>query len=354
MKYLWSSCIGLVIAFLVQPASAERIQVFILAGQSNMEGFGRIGKDAAVKGTLPWMVANPSLKDDFPILTDEDNNWIITESNGDWAERKDVWIYYDRLYDNRDINNHKVLAGGLTVGYGFTDNGIGPEFGFGHVMGQFYDGQVLLIKTCWGGRSLHNDFLSPSAEDYPAPTKNGDKGFMYKRILDDAKKVLGNLKNYFPEYDDEGFEIAGFCWHQGWNDGRNVTVARQYEENMITFIEDIRNDLNREFGSAPDLPFVIASSGLNGFTPVSDPWQKRLQDYVAPAQLAAAEKTENCLGLDTRPFYRPPAQSPQNGVYHWNFNAESYCRIGYGMAEAMKELLAPGAARGRADQETLK
>ena len=41
----------------------------------------------------------------------------------------------------------------------------------------------------------------------------------------------------------------------------------------------------------------------------------------------------------------PPAQSPQDGVYHWNFNAESYVRIDYGMAEAMKELLAVEGCR---------
>lgn len=339
MKRAWSVYIGLILLFLVQQVSADKIKVFILAGQSNMEGFGRIGNDAGVKGTLPWMVANQSLKVDFPILIDDNNNWLIRDSHGNWAEREDVWVYYDRLYDNKNINNHKVLTGGLTVGYGFTDNGIGPEFGFGHVMGEFYDGQVLIIKTCWGGRSLYHDFLSPRAEDYATPAKNGDKGFMYKRILDDAKNVLGNIKKYFPKYADQGFEIAGFCWHQGWNDGQNVIVAQQYEKNMITFIKDIRIDLNKEFGSAADLPFVIASSGFNGFTAVSDPWQKLLQDYVAPAQLAAAKKTENCAAVDTRPFYRKPEQSPQDAVYHWNFNAESYFRIGYDMAEAMKQLI---------------
>ncbi len=341
MKYVWSCFVGLMVVFLVQPLAAEEIKVFILAGQSNMEGFGRIGNDAGVKGTLPWMVANPSLKEHFPDLLDDNSEWVLTAPNGDWAERDDVWIYYDRLHDNQNIHNHKVLTGGLTVRYGFADNGIGPEFGFGHVMGEFYDEQVLLIKTCWGGRSLYHDFLPPSAEEYPTPMKNGDRGFMYKRILDDASKVLKNLEDYFPAYADAGFEIVGFCWHQGWNDGQSVAVAQQYENNMITFIEDIRNDLNKTFGSAPDLPFVLASSGFNGFAPVTDPWQKTLQDYVAPAQLAAADKTDNCLGVDTRPFYRIPAQSPQDAVYHWNLNAESYFRIGYGMAEAMKTLLTP-------------
>lgn len=338
MKLVYAVCVGLVSTFLIQPVAAESIKVFILAGQSNMEGFGLVGEDAQAPGTLPWMVAQPSLKADFPILV-EDGHWTIRTPNGAWVEREDVRVYYDRLHDNKNIQNHKLLVGGLTVGFGFRDHMIGPEFGFGHVMGAFYEEPVLLIKTCWGGRSLHHDFLPPGAEQVPPPTKNGDKGFMYKRILDDAKKVLENIEDYFPAYTGEGFDIAGFCWHQGWNDGRDTTVAGQYEENMMTFIRDIRKDLNKTFDTRPDLPFVIASSGFNGFTPVPDTWQKVLQDQVAPAQLAAAAKTENCLGVDTRPYYRPPEQSPRDAVYHWNINAESYFRIGYGMGEAMMELL---------------
>jgi hypothetical protein len=40
---------------------------------------------------------------------------------------------------------------------------IGPEFQFGHVIGNAIDAPVLLIKTAWGGRSLYEDFRPPSS-----------------------------------------------------------------------------------------------------------------------------------------------------------------------------------------------
>ena len=43
---------------------------------------------------------------------------------------------------------------------------IGPEFTFGLTMDAALDEPVLIIKTAWGGKSLHTDFRSPSAGPY--------------------------------------------------------------------------------------------------------------------------------------------------------------------------------------------
>jgi len=40
---------------------------------------------------------------------------------------------------------------------------IGPELGFGHVVGDHHDEQVLLIKTAMGNRALAFDFRPPSS-----------------------------------------------------------------------------------------------------------------------------------------------------------------------------------------------
>ena len=68
-----------------------------------------------------------------------------------WSTRHDVWINY--------LGKH----GDLTVGYGAPREGFGPEYNFGHVMGNHYDEQVLLIKASWGGRALARGFLPPSS-----------------------------------------------------------------------------------------------------------------------------------------------------------------------------------------------
>src|SRR5438046_753015 len=112
---------------------ARPVKVFILAGQTNMEGKGQM-KLAEAQSEAP------EFKDFYKHLR-KDGRWIV---------RSDVWINF---LDRR---------GELTVGYG-SPNCIGPELEFGIAMGDHFEEQVLLIKTAWGGRSLGRDFLPPGA-----------------------------------------------------------------------------------------------------------------------------------------------------------------------------------------------
>ena len=137
-----------------------------------------------------------------------------------------MWIHYlDR-------------KGKLAVGYGAKEDRIGPELGFGHVIGDAYEEPVLLIKLAWGGKSLAKDFRPPSS--------GGEVGPYYKEIIQRTKDVLGNLKKEFPEIGDRGYALAGFGWHQGWNDRVNQTFNDEYEKNMANFIRDVRKDLGMQ------------------------------------------------------------------------------------------------------------
>lgn len=283
------------------------VKVFILAGQSNMEGQGiikaRPNSRNRGKGTLEYLVKNPASAERYKHLVDKDGKWI---------ERADVWIWY------------LGRKGKLTVGYGAKEALIGPELQFGHVLGNHLDNQVLLIKIAWGGRSLAKDFRPPSS--------GGEVGGAYSGLIRYVKDVLKNLKTHFPEYDGGGYEIAGFSWHQGWNDGCSADAVNQYEENLTNFIRDVR----REFG-VKDLPFVIANSGFAG-------WQQKIPRRlgIMKAQAAAAEYEEykgNVICIETRDFYRPEEDSPTRFRYHWNHNAETFFLIGNGMGEAMVKLL---------------
>jgi len=105
------------------------VKVFILAGQSNMEGAGAIQGNLQRndgKGSLEYLVKDPATADRYKHLVDE---------KGDWVVRDDVWIWY---FDRK---------GGLTVGYGARNDRIGPELQFGHVVGDQYEDQVLSRGT---------------------------------------------------------------------------------------------------------------------------------------------------------------------------------------------------------------
>jgi len=273
-------------------SSNGKLKVFILAGQSNMEG------KAAIT-TLDAVINDPKTRDQFKHL----------KPDGKWLVRDDVWVTF---LDRKDKGRIVPIHGPLTVGFGTPKlardknfkkvpvKTIGPELGIGDVLGDHYDQPVLLIKAAWGGKSVKHNFLPPSAmpsEDEikakyagiqaaykekikstkefnaksskrkkkapgPPPSYEDYKssiGLFYRKLLEECQKVLGDIKKYVPDYDaKQGYEIAGLIWFQGWNDACGVGNP-EYVEQMTHFIRDIRKDLK-----APNLPFVIGELGTDG------------------------------------------------------------------------------------------
>ncbi|CAB9507943.1 Domain of unknown function (DUF303) [Seminavis robusta] len=300
------------------------VKVFLLAGQSNMQGHGYMlvqdDKGSYRNGTLEWMVA-----------TDPTKYGKLKDSNGNWTVRDDVWIAYNR----QNIGNVRVEMnqfGPLTPGYG-GDPGqqgqqMGPELGFGWTVAdglveQQEQQQILLVKIAWGGRSL--------AGDYRPPSSGGDTGIYYQTMIANTYKTLAHLDQYFPDYDGR-YELAGFAWHQGWNDGCDVNMTAEYEFNLANLIRDVRKDLD-----APNLPVSIGVSGMDG-------WRHNpRRDGIIHAQFAVAKYPEfkgTVESVETRDFLRPPLpESPGKQSYHWNNNCETYWLIGKAMGEAMLGLL---------------
>ena len=282
-------------------------KVFILAGQSNMQGhakvstFEHIGMDPATKPMLAEMLG----ADGKPKV----------------CER--VWISSIGCAEAEQ-------TGKLTAGFGATTEKIGPEFTFGLYMQKFTDAPILLIKTSWGGKSLNTDFRPPSAGPYVfnetqlaafqkqgknlaaiKAAKEKETGVYYRLMIEHVKKVLADIKRVMPDYDAaQGYELAGFVWFQGWNDlvdsgtypNRDKPGGYDaYSTAMAHFIRDVRKDLN-----APKLPFVIGVLGVGGPTAVYGPDQQRYkathQNFrdamAAPAELpefkgnVAAVRTE--------------------------------------------------------------
>ena len=300
------------------PANAKPLQkkngklkVFILAGQSNMEGHGVIKGRPGQKGTLETLTKDPATAARYKHLLDKDGKWIV---------RDDVLLSY---YDSK---------GKLTIGKSAAKNSIGPELAFGWVMGDYFEDKVLLIKRAPGGTSLAGPWRPPSSGSAGTKPRGPGVGDQYDGMMADVKKTLANLKTDFPEYGGKGYEIVGFGWHQGWNDGCSANDVAQYEKNMVNLIRDVRKDLG-----IGKLPIVIGGSGFGGW---GQTVSRRLG--VMKAQEAAANRPEfkgNVQYVETRSFFRDGPVSPRPIRYHWCCNAESYYLIGEGMGKAMVELL---------------
>ncbi|GAB5406413.1 MAG: sialate O-acetylesterase [Aureliella sp.] len=284
-----------------QVSAEEPLRVYILAGQSNMQGsahkstFAAIGDDAETAGLLDEVL----LPSGAPVVCED--AWIACLTNRGGQETR--------------------LSGKVKVGYGFDDERIGPEYGFGLHMDKAIKTPVLIIKTAWGGKSLAVDFRPPGAGPYHpsereierenVPTKQ-QVGQYYREMMQFVQQTLtddASIRKVVPGYTaGQGFELAGFVWFQGWNDMCNRHHLDQYTENMVHFIHDVRRELN-----APTLPFAVGILGVYGTEPDSRRFDKGLPvtDFRR-AQFAAVENYNssvpkayrgNVVAVDSGPYY---------------------------------------------------
>lgn len=313
-------------------AEPKPLKVFILAGQSNMQGQGVVdlaGKDYNdAKGTLASLMSDPAKKDLFKHLKDE---------QGNWRTRDDVWVRYQP-------EGGPLRAGPL--GFGFTpyldQHHFGPELQFGYVLGDALENEVLLIKTAWGGKSLYVDFRPPSS--------GGETGPYYTLMIRQVREALENIKRDLPKSTAVGYELAGLVWYQGWNDGCDPKRAvPEYESNLVNLIKDVRRDLGM-----PKLPVVIGE--------LTGPWVNAPKEWdtLRKAQAAAAARPEfagNVVFVPTHDFVRKPEDSPNPGHGHHEFgNAETYFLVGDVLGKGMKTLLGAGerGASGKTNETLTK
>jgi hypothetical protein len=282
-----------------KPDTKKPIKVFILSGQSNMCGMGTLG-------SLTKVVKEKKM---FQNLLDEKGNWTV---------RKDVQYLY-----NLKKRNKSKRACDLSIKANGTH--IGPELQFGHYMGYIHGEVVLVIKACCGNRSLAYDVLPPSMREGKESNPAWPIGCEYDKWFKKyCQYVLRNLDKVYMDYNDQGYEIAGFGWWQGHKD---ISAPQDYEKNMVAFIKDIRKEFK-----APNAPFVVATIAFGGKNMAGNALK------VHDAQMAVSDPKKhpefkgNVATVDCRPFYR-------GGGSHYGGNAETYMLVGEGMGKAMAELI---------------
>ncbi len=315
--------------------ASKPVKVFILAGQSNMEGKAKVS-------LMEYQAKQPATRDLF-------KEWRTGDR---WVERDDVWIKFLKR------------KGNLTIGYG-SPGCIGPELEFGRVVGNRYAEQVLLIKTAWGGRSLYRDFRPPRAglpsadvldkllanlrKKKPDATLDDVKkpfGESYRMMVEEVMATLAHLKTDFPNYADQGYELAGFVWFQGWNDMISPDYTQEYTANLAHLIRDVRKDFK-----SPNLPIVIGQMGVDGESPSAN--VRKFKEAQAKI-LDLPEFKGNVALVKTDRFWDPEAAAifkkgwrmhldEWNKVgsdypYHYLGSAKTMLRIGQAFGEAILEM----------------
>ena len=173
------------------PAAAAN-KVFLLAGQSNMQGVG-------VAADLPAPYNAPQSNVKF---------W-----NNGWVD--------------------------LRGGFGYASGYFGPEVTFGYTLAHtvFPNDNIYLVKCASGGSAL--------ADQAKRWTTKGS-GVCYNTFTSTVNAAMRNLR-------DAGLSpaIVGMIWMQGESDAVNHTYAAAYAANMTTFIAAVRSDF-----ATPAMQFV--------------------------------------------------------------------------------------------------
>ena len=367
-------------AVMARPEFQGPVKVFILAGQSNMEGH------AGVK-TLDRLGEHPT------------HGYLlrkIRKDDGSFLVRDDVFVCYQKADES--------IKRPLSVGMGaWGADWFGPELMFGIGMGDHYEEPVLLIKTCWGGHSLYGNFRPPGAGQpaYESGYKPEELGASYHKMVKEVRDCLANLDRDFPQLKGLKTELCGLVWFQGWNDmcqpGDKIR-QRVYDEYCPNFVHLVQ-DLRAEF-KVPRLPVVMGELGVGG-----EKADQHMIDFrAAQAKIATCPELKGTLGyVRTSPFWypeldelprkmeveecrvrqavavklkeqlkdQPESADPQkmeqvakeagdkalendaayqkakqesdrhvcNWYCHYQGSARVYCMVGYSLAEAMKPLL---------------
>ncbi|HVX83802.1 MAG TPA: sialate O-acetylesterase [Phycisphaerae bacterium] len=266
-------------------ARAEHYDVFVLAGQSNMDGRAKV---ADLKGDLE-KYAGPQA--DVKIAYSDSTARGAPLSSKGWEELKPGFSV------TTGKEKPRALPGPT----------FGPELSFGRAMADALGKQhhVAIIKFAEGGTSLAKDW------------KVGTDGKLYAQMLAFVSKSLDDMKAH-----GDTFELRGFVWHQGESDA--TLTAEQYEKLLTNLIEHVRTDLKPYRGNAAgELPVVVG-----------EVYDNHQRDSILAAQRSVCEKVKDC------------ALAGSNGLNTFDkgthFDAESQIEMGKRMAAAMLTMLKGG------------
>ena len=200
-----------------RPERGKGIKVFLLAGQSNMEG-----------------------RADGNKLTPQDRERLRKAQ-----DRVQLAFNYEPIRPLDAVRASEEIAEIYK-----RDLIFGPELFFGITMSEAWPQErILLVKVTAGATSLHGSWNPDWREDKAAAMGEEGAPKLYSALTAYVKQVLSG-------YGNDEYEICAMLWVQGETDAGNETAARAYGDNLKNLIESIRHHVGRE-----TLPFLLFQVG---------------------------------------------------------------------------------------------
>lgn len=203
-------------------SQGKQTKVFLLAGQSNMDG--------RAKASGLSKIDTQRLK----------------------KAQKNVTLYYN-FEKGKPLDTTKV-AKHIAKKFG-AEYLFGPELFFGIKMSEKYpEHQIVLIKRSQGGMSLYGAWNPDWTLEKATLMNEQKRPKLYNEFINYSKEVLSKLPNY---------EICGMLWVQGEADsGKRFgsKPANEYEANLKNLISKVRQEFNE--ASLPFLMFQVGGGNV--------------------------------------------------------------------------------------------
>ena len=282
--FLSISCVLLFCTKDIKSQSKERLNVVLLAGQSNMAGAGNFDElELSVQKRIEKV-----------------SNRVLVINNGKPP-------YPLSYYKNKP-----------SLKYPFKKR-FGPELLLGLKLAEKYpNDSFLMIKRSQGGTSLHGAWNPKWTKEKAKLMERGEKKQnlrLYDMHINDIKI---NLKK------DKNCKIIGLFWMQGENDATSKTAANNYYKNLKRFVNSYKKDLKIK-----KLPFVFGQiNSRYGVKKGAGIVRKNMERYATSNTYSRLIKTSTNTTWKDFPKHKDNV----------HYNTEGQKRLGIAFATAFFEI----------------
>ena len=213
----------------------------------------------------------------------------------------------------------------------------GPEVGIAEALTEKYPGQeFFIVKLAFGGVTLFNDFISPSADKKYDPCSYADQ-------KEDAAKALMAGESFRPGWcynelvkiisesmkllEEQGYapKIKAFCWMQGESDANNEEATVTYAHNYDAFLRDLK----AQFVKYTDgCTFIDAG--------VSTVWERYIR--MNEIKYTFAKNRADCAFIDTIAAGLTTTNEPEDNPDIGHYDASSEIMLGRLFAESINNI----------------
>lgn len=276
--------------------SQSGLNLYILAGQSNMDGEGYV--------------------DELPSHLNRvfDNAWIYNPNRRDDQQPMDDRGFWEKLRPGHGAGFHTDGS------RNYYSEKFGPELSFASkLLEKRPERKILIYKYAKGGSSIHPD----AASDWGCWHTEYNRGnrinqwthFQHlHRAIETAERTFGLTVP------------AGIVWHQGESDASHTrTIAEAYGGNLSAVLNKMREELNNR-----SLPIAVGqiSDSMMGRGKRKNTYP--FGDIVKSAQRKFVEE-DNHAALVTAP-------ENHGFIDAWHYDSQTYIELGYRYADALMDL----------------